>query len=86
MCFPYISQVILPFFSFAQKRDLVTPRLTCPNWKKFKKEKGKLAIIMTTFSKPKVETCCNIRPDQTFQFKAVFQILTVVIDLLRVPV
>ena len=60
--------------------------LTCLNWKKFKKGKEKSAIIMITFSKPKVETCCNVGSDQIVQFKAVLQILALVIKVTGVSI
>lgn len=41
---------------------------------------------MITFSKPKVETCCNVGSDQIVQFKAVLQILALVIEVLRVSI
>lgn len=48
--------------------------------------KGRSIIRMTLFPIPNVETCYNIRPDQIFEFKAAFEILTVVRDLLRIPI
>lgn len=74
------------FLLFCSERNLVTLRLACLKWKKFKKEKGKSAIIMITFSKPKVETRCNVGSDQIVQFKAVLQILALVIKVLRVSI
>ena len=80
------EQAVCAFLLFCSERSLVTLRLTCLNWKKFKKGKGKSVIIMITFSKPKVETCCNVGSDQIVQFKAVLQILALVIEVLRVSI
>lgn len=48
--------------------------------------KGRPIIRMTLFPIPNFETCYNTRSDQIFEWKAAFEILTVVRDLLRIPI